>query len=216
MLSELVFESRKPMGFDVCQQSDEIKHVWFFRHAYIVPYPMGGGGFCHFIATVMGTLCIFGQKNGQVGGGVQSSSNFSASVAITFKSLQCVLGCTESNISQKKQTSLSQVPWWPEQQGYLQVHRISHWLSWCDSGIRGWLTVAFFERTGFFSHQKSESAMLQINLLLLSDFVFRNWEIATKMVPKILLMLPIFLAKNTQCVPLTVSFSWICLVDAKK
>ena len=34
------------------------------------------------------TLSIFGQKNGQVVGGIQSRSNFSASVAITFKSLQ--------------------------------------------------------------------------------------------------------------------------------
>ena len=49
--------------------------------------------------------CAFlAKKNGQVGGGVQSSSNFSASVAITFKSSQCVLGCTESNVSQKEQT----------------------------------------------------------------------------------------------------------------
>ena len=82
------------------------------------------------------------KKNGQVGGGVQSSSNFSPSVAITFISSQCILGCTESNVSQKKQTSISQIPWWPEQQGYLQVHRISHWLCWCDSGIWGWLTFA--------------------------------------------------------------------------
>ena len=93
-------------------------------------------------ASLQAHCAFLAKKSGQVGGGVQSSSNFSASVAITFKSSQCVLGCTESNVSQKKQTSLSQVPWWPEQQGYLQVHRISHWLSWCDSGIRGWLTVA--------------------------------------------------------------------------
>ena len=87
--------------------------------------------------------CAFlAKKNGQVRRGVQSSSNFSASVAITFKRSQFVLGCTESNVSQKKQTSLSQVHWWPEQQGYLQVHRISHWLCWCDSGIWGWLTFA--------------------------------------------------------------------------
>ena len=88
------------------------------------------------------TVHFWPKKNEQLRGGVQSSSNFSALVAITFKSSQCVLGCTESNVSQKKQTSLSQVPWWPEQQGWLQVPRISHWLSWCDSGIRGWLTVA--------------------------------------------------------------------------
>ena len=87
--------------------------------------------------------CAFlAKKSGQVGGGVQLSSNFSPSVAITFISSQCILGCTKSNVSQKKQTSISQIPWWPEQQGYLQVHRISHWVCWCDSGIWGWLTFA--------------------------------------------------------------------------
>ena len=50
--------------------------------------------------------CVFlAQKNGQVGGGVQSSSNFSASVAITFKSPQSGSRQHESNVSQKEQTS---------------------------------------------------------------------------------------------------------------
>ena len=105
-----------------------------------------GNGHCVSVDRVPVTLSFFGQKNGQVVGGVQSSSNFSPSVAITFISSQCILGCTESNVSQKKQTSISQIPWWLEQQGYLQVHRISHWLCWCDSGIWGWLIVVATHR----------------------------------------------------------------------
>ena len=51
--------------------------------------------------------CAFlAKKSGQVGGGVQLSSNSSPSVAITFISSQCILGCTKSNVSQKKQTSI--------------------------------------------------------------------------------------------------------------
>ena len=218
MLSELVFESRKPMGFDVCQQSDEIKHVWFFRHAYIVHYPMGGGGFCHFIATVMGTLCIFGQKNGQVGGGVQSSSNFSPSVAITFISSQCILGCTESNVSQKKQTSISQIPWWLEQQGYLQVHRISHWLCWCDSGIWGWLTFAAAHKVvlAALSPQRRTVThflrgwvppVIRKVKVLCYRLTYYNCQIcfveSEKLLPKWYLKssscCPFFLAKNIQC-----------------
>ena len=164
------------------------------------------------------TLSIFGQKNGQVVGGVQSSSNFSASVAITFKSSQCVLGCTESNVSQKKQTSLSQVPWWPEQQGYLQVHRISHWLSWCDSGIRGWLTVAAAHKVVLAALSPQRRTLthflrgwvapvikkVKVLCYRLTCYYCQIWFAETeKLLPKWYLKssscCPFFLAKNTQC-----------------
>ena len=140
--------------------------------------------------------CAFlAEKSGQVGGGVQSSSNFSPSVAITFISSQCILGCTESNVSQKKQTSISQIPWWPEQQGYLQVHRISHWLCWCDSGIWGWLTFA--------AAQKVVLAALSPQRRTVTHFL-RGW------VP------PVIRKVKVLCYRLTYYNCQICFVESEK
>ena len=140
------------------------------------------------------TVHFWPKKNGQVGGGVQSSSNFSASVAITFKSSQCVLGCTESNVSQKEQTYC--YPKSPDDRSNkitckcieflidsvdvtlvykddLQLQRRIKVVLAALSPQKITLTH-FFERMGCSDHQKSESAVLQTDLLLLSDLVCRN------------------------------------------
>ena len=165
--------------------------------------------------------CAFlAEKSGQVGGGVQSSSNFSPSVAITFISSQCILGCTESNVSQKKQTSISQIPWWLEQQGYLQVHRISHWLCWCDSGIWGWLTFAAAPKVvlAALSPQRRTvthflrgwvAPVIRKVKVLCYRLTYYNCQICFVESEKLLLKwylkssscCPFFLAKNKQCAP---------------
>ena len=117
-------------------------------------------------------------------------------------------------------TSLSQVPWRPEQKGWLQVPRarISHWLSWCDSGIRGWLTVAAAHKVVLaalspqirtlthFLRGWVAPVIRKVKVLCyrLTCYYCQIWFVETeKLLPKWYLKssscCPFILAKNTQC-----------------